>query len=86
MPQGPARKGADTESGQLTFNNACRTAIRPRKGDNRFGPNLHNIIGRKAGSLSNYGYGADFVWVMAFKANYRRDRAERQRAALPEAL
>ena len=31
------------------------------------GPNLHNIIGRKAGSLPNYGYssamkGADFVW------------------------
>jgi cytochrome c len=31
------------------------------------GPNLHNIIGRKAGSLQNYGYssamkGADFVW------------------------
>jgi hypothetical protein len=30
-------------------------------------PNLHNIIGRKAGSLPNYGYssamkGADFVW------------------------
>src|SRR5262249_35743166 len=33
----------------------------------RLGPNLHNIIGRKAGSLQNYGYssamkGADFVW------------------------
>src|SRR5438046_1899370 len=31
------------------------------------GPNLHNVIGRKAGSLPNYGYssamkGADFVW------------------------
>jgi cytochrome c2 len=30
-------------------------------------PNLHNIIGRKAGSLPNYGYSsamkdADFVW------------------------
>ena len=37
------------------------------QGDNRLGPNLHNIIGRKAGSLQNYGYssamkGADFVW------------------------
>ena len=37
------------------------------EGDNRLGPNLHNIIGRKAGSLPNYGYssamkGADFVW------------------------
>src|ERR1700747_2738840 len=47
------------------------TTFRPchttKKGDNRLGPDLHNIIGRKAGSLPNYGYssamkGADFVW------------------------
>jgi cytochrome c2 len=25
VPQESARKGADSESGQLTFNNACRT-------------------------------------------------------------
>ena len=35
--------------------------------DNRLGPNLHNVIGRKAGSLPNFGYSsamkdADFVW------------------------
>ena len=67
VPQEPARKGADTEAGQLTFNNACRTCHTTKEGDNRLGPNLHNIIGRKAGSLQNYGYssamkGADFVW------------------------
>jgi len=67
VPQEPARKGADTEAGQLTFNNACRTCHTTKEGDNRLGPNLHNIIGRKAGSLPNYGYssamkGADFVW------------------------
>jgi cytochrome c len=27
-----------------------------KEGDNRLGPNLHKIIGRKAGSLPNYGY------------------------------
>jgi len=67
VPQEPAGKGADTETGQLTFNNACRTCHTTKEGDNRLGPNLHNIIGRKAGSLQNYGYssamkGADFVW------------------------
>ena len=67
VSQGSARKGADTESGQLTFNNACRTCHTMKEGDNRLGPNLHNIIGRKAGSLPNFGYssamkGADFVW------------------------
>ena len=60
-------KRADAESGQLTFNNACRTCHTTKEDDNRLGPNLHNIVGRKAGSLRNYGYssamkGADFVW------------------------
>src|SRR5262245_34517521 len=67
VPQEPAAKGADTEAGQQTFNNACRTCHTTKEGDNRLGPNLHNIIGRKAGSLQNYGYssamkGADFLW------------------------
>jgi cytochrome c len=58
---------ADVESGQLVFNNACRTCHTTNKGDNRLGPHLYKIIGRKAGSLPNYSYssamkGADFVW------------------------
>ena len=37
------------------------------EGNNRLGPNLHNILGRKAGSLLRYNYSsamkdADFVW------------------------
>jgi cytochrome c len=66
VPQEPARAGADAGSGQLIFNNACRTCHTTKEGDNRLGPNLHNIIGRKAGSLPSFGYssamkGADFV-------------------------
>ncbi len=54
-------------SGQQVFNNACRTCHTTKEGDNRFGPHLYKIIGRKAGSLPDYGYssalkGADFVW------------------------
>ena len=48
VPQEPARAGADAGSGQLIFNNACRTCHTTKEGDNRLGPNLHNIIGRKA--------------------------------------
>jgi cytochrome c len=53
--------------GQLVFNNACRTCHTIKEGDNRLGPSLYRIVGRKAGSLQNYGYssamkGADFVW------------------------
>ena len=54
VPQEAAR--ADVASGQLLFNNACRTCHTMKEGDNRLGPNLHNIIGRKAGSLPDYGY------------------------------
>jgi cytochrome c len=57
----------DAESGKQVFNSACRTCHTTREGDNRLGPHLHNIVGRKAGTVPNYGYssamkGADFVW------------------------
>ena len=49
------------------FNNVCRTCHTTKERDNRLGPNLYKIIGRKAGSLPEYGYSsalksADFVW------------------------
>ena len=64
--QTPAQ-GADVAAGQQLFNNACRTCHTVKPDDNRQGPNLHGIIGRKAGSLSGYGYSsamkeAGFAW------------------------
>ena len=58
---------ADLAKGQLAFNNACRTCHTTKEGDNRLGPHLYKIVGRKAGSLPNYGYSsamksAGFVW------------------------
>ena len=44
------------EAGQLAFNNACRTCHTLREGDNRLGPSLYNVVGRKAGSLPGYGF------------------------------
>jgi cytochrome c len=65
--QEPVPQGTEVTSGQQVFNNLCRTCHSTKEGDNRLGPHLHRIIGRKAGSLPNYGYssamkGADFVW------------------------
>src|ERR1700682_4028781 len=65
LPQ--VSQGTEAASGQLAFNNACRTCHVVREGDNRLGPNLHKIIGRKAGSLPDYNYSgamkeAGFVW------------------------
>jgi len=48
-------EGAD-EPGQILFNNACRTCHTVKDGDNRLGPNLHAVVGRKSGALSGYGY------------------------------
>ena len=45
----------DSEAGQIAFNNACRTCHTMREGDQRLGPSLHKVIGRKAGSLADYG-------------------------------
>jgi cytochrome c len=58
---------ADADAGQIAFNNACRTCHTMREGDNRLGPNLHKIVGRKAGSEKGYGYSsamkdAGIVW------------------------
>ena len=59
--------GDAVAAGQQVFNNACRTCHTIRQGDNRLGPHLYKIIGRKAGSLPDYGYSsamknADFIW------------------------
>ena len=57
----------EAASEQQVFNNACRTCHTIKEGDNRQGPNLYKIVGRKAGSLPDYNYssamkGAGFVW------------------------
>jgi len=66
----PAHAQEKPDGGQLLFNNACRTCHTLRDGDNRLGPNLAGIVGRKAGSLPDYGYssamkGADLTWDKA---------------------
>jgi cytochrome c len=67
LAQEQASQGKETASEQQVFNNACRTCHTTKEGDNRQGPNLYRIIGRKAGSLPDYTYssamkGADFAW------------------------
>ena len=62
-----ASQGMGNVSGEQAFNNACRTCHMVREGDNRLGPNLYKIVGRKAGSLSGYAFSSamketDFVW------------------------
>ena len=67
---GQDRAANGAADNQLVFNNVCRTCHTLKEGDNRLGPNLHNIIGRKAGSVPDYGYSsamkdADLTWDRA---------------------
>ncbi len=50
----PAAEKAD--AGQMLFNNACRTCHATKAGDNRLGPSLAGLIGRKAGSVEGFNY------------------------------
>jgi cytochrome c len=44
------------EGDPQAFNNNCRTCHSWKEGDNRLGPNLHGIIGRKAGAAAGFSY------------------------------
>jgi len=66
-PASLAQQPASDEAAQQAFNNSCRTCHSVKEGDNRLGPNLNRIVGRKAGALPNYNYSssmkeAGFVW------------------------
>jgi cytochrome c len=53
--QSEAPASADAvKKGRLAFNNNCRTCHSVKKGDNRLGPSLHGVIGRKAGAAPGY--------------------------------
>jgi cytochrome c len=47
-------QNAGKEEGRVGFNNACRTCHTIKEGDNRLGPSLHPIIGKKAGTVAGY--------------------------------
>jgi cytochrome c len=66
-PASVAQQPASDDAAQQVFNNSCRTCHSVKEGDNRLGPNLNKIVGRKAGSLPDYSYSpamkdAGFVW------------------------
>lgn len=44
------------KDGQAAFNNACRTCHTVDKGDNRLGPSLAGIVGKKSGSVEGWSY------------------------------
>jgi cytochrome c len=51
----PAAKAADDDL-QLAFNDHCRECHSFVKDDNRLGPSLYGVVGRKAGTEPGYAY------------------------------
>ena len=45
-----------SDDGQVAYNNACRTCHSFKPDDNRLGPTLHGIVGRKAGSVEGFAF------------------------------
>jgi cytochrome c len=59
--------GQEGGSGQLAFNNYCRTCHSTKPDDNRLGPSLFGVFGRKAASAPGYSYSdamknSDLTW------------------------
>jgi len=50
----------DGKDPKVAFNNHCRTCHSIQPGDNRLGPSLHGVMGRKAGDVDGYQYSPGF--------------------------
>ena len=58
---GPSRAADDVVKGRAAFVRQCAICHTvERGGDNRFGPNLSGIVGRKAGSVPGFAYSNAF--------------------------
>ncbi len=62
-----AQSAPNSTDPQVAFNNHCRTCHSAEPGDNRLGPTVHGVMGRKAGSVEGYAYSpgfktTDLVW------------------------
>lgn len=62
-----AQDAPEASDPQVAFNNHCRTCHSVQPGDNRLGPALHGVMGRKAGSVEGFAYSpgfktTDVVW------------------------
>jgi cytochrome c len=46
----------ESDEGKVAFNNACRTCHSFKAGDNRLGPTMHGVVGRKAGTVEGFAF------------------------------
>lgn len=70
-----AQNDQQTADAQIAFQNNCQSCHSIKKGENLLGPDLHQVLGRKAGTASNYQYSkamvdANVVWDEAALDSY----------------
>ena len=53
---GAAAQAAANDDPELAFNGHCRECHAFDKGDNRLGPTLYGVVGRKAGTVAGFAY------------------------------
>jgi cytochrome c len=63
----PAYADGDAAAGQALFQHKCSICHAPVEGQNKIGPSLWGVVGRKAGTLPTYTYsdamkGANRTW------------------------
>jgi cytochrome c len=56
MANGAAWAAGDAAAGKTLFMQKCAICHSPVEGQNKIGPSLYGVVGRKAGSLASYTY------------------------------
>jgi cytochrome c len=67
QPATAAQTAPSNDDLELAFNGHCRECHSFVKDDNRLGPNLYGVVGRKAGTVTNFAYsesvkGSGITW------------------------
>jgi cytochrome c len=84
MAVGQAAAAGDATAGKSVFTGACALCHSPVAGQNKIGPSLFGIVGRKTGSIPGYSYStaneaANLTWDVATLDKY----LESPRATIP---
>ena len=73
----PPALAEEADDAKVSFNNHCRTCHSIRRGDNRLGPAVFGIVGRRAGQVAGYrGYSGGLDGLIWDEATLDRFIAE----------
>ena len=81
---GPAAAAGDADAGKAVFQASCSICHSVQPGQNKIGPTLFGLVGRKTGALAGYNYSpaneaANMTWDVATLDKY----LEAPRASIP---